>query len=208
MKPIDKISNLLAKAFHPIFLVFYLSIVNIFINQARPMIQRLEIAGVFFVLTALLPILFVYFYNKGDMYLTDQKKRSLPLLVTTILYGLCFFFQYFSDNYIIFAMLLNFIIGLLALWLINFFYKISLHGAGVGIIIVYLLFFSYGRIAKADYTSLVSVAICAALLILVLRQRIVSGAHTPNEVVWGFFLGASSVLLTAWLVTIYLFGLS
>jgi hypothetical protein len=81
MTAMRKIGDVLAIIFHPVFFAFYGYLLLIaFIDFAF-------VPGLVVILmgTVIIPITFVYALTK-DIYLTDEKKRALPLFITALSY--------------------------------------------------------------------------------------------------------------------------
>ncbi len=205
---INKAGKILAVIYHPIFYIWYLTLVI----YLKPIIESnstflvdtelLAFNGLVFLFTVLIPVLSVYFLTH-DLNLSDRKKRSLPIGITITSYIVCFFalkelFKGDDEIMPIFVIFLAVtIIGLGSLWLINLFYKISMHGMGIGVITPILIMGIFN-----DKSLSHVIVFCTLLIfaILVLIQRVTSKSHTISEVVSGFVLGSATVFTIAKLI--------
>jgi len=173
-----------------------------------------------FLLTVFFPVLFALIYAK-DPFLNNLKKRPYSILFTLICYAsLCFiiFFALFyasaftfifrckpmEENnaitmYLSFRLLIYLIPGLVVLFILSFWYKISLHANGIGFL--FALPFMPGPqwliwyLSFSHTISIISVIGIVLSCIILLWQRVASGAHTFWQVFWGFCCGFGITIL-------------
>jgi hypothetical protein len=176
--------NLIAKIFHPVFLFLYLLLIY-YVIYGNGISLPLFLLSLLF--TIALPIAFIYF-TTDDIYLNDRKKRVLPLLITVSLYFVFYWVSgFFSIPYFLKLYLLSLSIGLFFLILINFNFKISLHGSGIGSFLPFVIFLAFQSGFGLQFWLLSGFSLFAAYLVL--RQRLISNSHTLAEVISGFLLG-------------------
>lgn len=181
---VGKTGNIIAKIFHPVFLFLYLLLIYYVIYRNRISLPLFLLSLVF---TIALPIAFIYF-TTDDIYLNDRKKRPIPLLATAALYFAFYWVSGFFDiPYFLNLYLLSLSIGLFFLFLINFKFKISLHGSGIGSFLPFVIFLASQSGFSAQFWVLSGFSLLAAYLVL--RQRLISNSHTFSEVICGFLLG-------------------
>jgi hypothetical protein len=190
MSMLNNISNVLAKVLHPVFLLFY----TVFICELLQFtIASIGLIGVTLGMTVLLPILFIYFYNQGDLYLQERSKRIIPLLFTGLCYLACYIIEkYALDNSGYGLIIISFGIGLILLGIISRWYKISLHAGGYGIEFIFLLLITalYNLFGTKNLLLPISLDVIAAILFFfILRQRYISGAHKLGEIISGLLFG-------------------
>jgi membrane-associated phospholipid phosphatase len=151
---------------------------------------------VFFVFTFVAPsitVLMVYF--RGGMktlMMEKREERYIPAIMTN-LYGvsLCYLlYQKISPEYPGYAQIISLAAGALITvflcTLITFKWKISLHGAGMGI----LSGFCFALFTRVDYTAAIPVFFTITLLTgLVLSARMYLKAHSLAQLFAGFGLG-------------------
>lgn len=194
-EPTEKPGNIIAKIFHPVFLFFYLLILYFLLNteEQTDLNWLLFVAAIVF--TILLPVAFIYF-TTDDIYLNDRKKRALPLFVTASLYFTFYWVSgFFSIPYLLKLYLLSLSIGLFFLFLINFKFKISLHGSGIGSFLPFFIFLAFQYGSGPQFWVLSGFSLFVTYLVL--RQRLISNSHSIAEVASGFLLGliTSSAIL-------------
>lgn len=190
---LNKISDVLAKIFHPVFMVFYIALPSVLMDSGDLKVSKLNIIAIVFVGTILLPILFTYIYTHGNLFIEDRKKRTIPLLATIFSYILTLIIVFFfAKNSIINYFFAIFITGLILVLLINFKFKISMHASAYGSTLAILLtIITVANIFGSIYHLLILLFLTITIIALVLRQRYISGAHTIVEIVSGFLLGLS-----------------
>jgi hypothetical protein len=226
-----KFGGILAYVLHPCFLFFYFFVLLYFSSGIYPgYAQFWQNILIVLALTVLLPASFPFFYAR-DGFLKDRKKRPLTLFFTLICYIGCFIWLTFkipvpdlngngwnvygpghndiSDlysgvfiiHYMALFILFMLISGLILLFMVSFWFKISLHANGVGFILAmfigpYLMSVIINLHNEAVYI-INSVSILSMLKILVvlifcfilLWQRVASGSHARKEVFWGLGTG-------------------
>ncbi len=212
--------GVLAIVLHPVFMFFYCFLFLVFSEKALSNLREgndfWKMSGIIFFLTVLLPGLFPVFYAR-DAFLFNRQKRPLTLFFTLVCYGLCLLWILMSftnisslsqnqsqvinllNSRILIKLLIYLIVGLFALGIISFWYKISLHANGVGFLLalpfmpglpwmVWIINFNH----FLSLSAILVVLLCCGIL---LWQRISSGAHTLLEVVSGFAAGFGITIL-------------
>lgn len=116
----------------------------------------------------------------------SQKERILPLFLAVISYGILYYFIRKSNlPFIIDRMVLGGVMSVALCFIITFFWKISLHMAGVGALLGMLIAVSYRiGIDLADYVIIVS--LCAGLTGF---ARLQTSSHSSLQVYAGFLAG-------------------
>jgi len=186
--------------FHPVFvnllslltLIFLCPILSFAIT---PQAKLYYIVFVF-VTTGIIPILFILLYTWlgriQSILLDVQHERNIPYLITASLY---------LFNYYIFSktgappFIIAYVIGcacvVVAVAIINHFYKISAHGASLGALTGILLAISSAAII--DMRLLLAFVIVISGLTL--SARLFLAAHTLPQVLLGWILGLSIMYL-------------
>jgi membrane-associated phospholipid phosphatase len=123
--------------------------------------------------------------------LSERKERNIPMIITTILYAttsyMIFRFPvpFFLKTFIFSAFMLS-----LAVTVINFRWMISVHAAGAGALIAYILILCFRLYAPLEGYLLLSLIAGG----LVLSSRLLLKVHSPRQVWYGFFLGFTGIL--------------
>lgn len=195
----NKIAFAISAIFHPIFMPLY-SIVMLFnfdfyIAHILTPQAKWTIIGLLFTLTIVTPIFLIYMYQRFgiiESYRLDKREdRPLPFLTIGSLYYVAFYLlKNINLPAIIYLVLLSATILVLIAFVINFFWKISVHMLSVGSIVGMLISFSIA------YQINILLIILIAILIsgIVGWARLTMNAHTNLQVYTGFFLGLTFML--------------
>ena len=219
-----KLGGILAVVLHPVFLFFYcFLVVHFAVYNSSLGIHFFEVFGIIFGLTVLLPAGFSLLYAK-DPFLKDRRKRPLTILFTLFCYATCFlwlrsflheilaFGHWYEEANSLLFLLGQLIVGMLIVFYINFWFKISMHANGVGFIITWMvliaIFISVGSLDpdsefNISLACLIIPGLISLLCVLLLWQRVASKAHTIREVLYGLFFGFIITFLSCLL---FLFG--
>jgi hypothetical protein len=134
----------------------------------------------------------IYVKNLDNINIDDKRQRLIPLFFTAVcFYGGYFIVSRFSHSMLINAFLLSGTLIVSCLFLISFFWKISMHMAGIGgltgLIIVLSIFY------KIDMAIILSTAILITGFIA--TSRLALSAHSIIEILAGYFLGLIIVMI-------------
>ena len=156
------------------------------------------------VITLVIPILLlVFMWKKGQidsLHINDAKQRTTPYIYTLICYGFWAYFLRVTLQLPIFLLLvaIGSMFALLAVTIINHWWKISAHLTGIGGLLGGICSFAL------SYSVLPFWLIIIVLLIalMLMYARLYLNAHTPMQVVCGFLLGLLSTFIPT-LIMIY-----
>ncbi len=195
-----KLAHAFSYTFHPllmtsvaVFVLFnsghYLSVVNAGIRDT--------IFSIFFILTFLLPALFIpvlyYFRLISKLEIDLRKERLLPLISTTVIYSLAYYFmQRISMPPILLKIIFSSIVVLLVCTVATFFWKISLHSAGLGGL--------FGFVIYIGINNNLNVLLVGFIIILVSgfvgSSRLYLTRHNQWQIYGGYLAGVIAVYLT------------
>lgn len=180
--------------FHPVFVNLYglsaLILLSPYLSLGLTRNAQLFYVGFIFVTAGLLPIIAVLIMRllgKVQSVLLDvQDERNIPYLITASIY---LFDYYFLSKMHTPSLLRAYVLAcaciVVAVVVINHFYKISVHGASLGALIAIIL-----TVAQAPVFDLRYVLIIAFVLTgITLSARLFLHAHTLWQVVSGWSLG-------------------
>ncbi|MBC7921397.1 MAG: hypothetical protein H7Z75_09950 [Ferruginibacter sp.] len=200
-----RLAHLLSALFHPLLMptmlyavIFYFSPVAV--GPLNNQFRLLMLAGIV-ITTFLIPALFIYILYQaeavGDLRLEDQRERTLPFLVTTVVYGtFTYFFYWKLDQLATISLVLGSITVAVALvTLINLFWKISAHSVGISGVVGSLVGIHY-KFADTDlfYPILLAIVLAGWLM----SARLSLNAHHPSQVLAGCLLGLGISFGTVW----------
>jgi hypothetical protein len=190
---LDSLAKILSVVFHPLLMLVYgLAIIfsaptlfGYLPVEIKKLLFLIILVNNVFLPISLLPI-FMHRNIISSWTINDRKERTIPLILTTLLYGATSFiiFRYqipfFLKSYIFSAFFLSLIITVINLW-----WKISLHSVGAGALMGIVLILSFRMHAPLlDYLILVIV-----IGGLVLSSRLRLNYHNPSQVWLGFLSG-------------------
>jgi len=190
---LDSLAKILSVVFHPLLMLVYgLAIIfsaptlfGYLPVEIKKLLFLIVLANNVFLPISLLPV-FMQRNIISSWTISDRKERTIPLILTTLLYGATSFiiFRYqipfFLKSYIFSAFFLSLIVTVINLW-----WKISLHSVGAGALMGIVLILSFRMHAPlVDYLILVIV-----IGGLVLSSRLRLNYHNPSQVWLGFLSG-------------------
>jgi hypothetical protein len=197
-KVVKYIGNFISYIFHPLFIPTYFLlylIQNIPYEFAgiTPWQLQLRVFSVFW-LTAFFPAFSVFLLWKlkfsDSIYLRTKKERIIPYVITMFFYWWMYYLsRHFNDQplalkYFYFGIFIASAIGLI----INNFIKVSLHGIGVGGILMAVIL--AGIMYPIQNIFWVSIAI--GITSLVMSARMMVSNHTNKELWIGLMVGAAT----------------
>ena len=190
---LDSLAKILSVVFHPLLMLVYgLAIIfsaptlfGYLPVEIKKLLLLIVLVNNVFLPISLLPF-FMHRNIISSWTISDRKERTIPLILTTLLYGATSFiiFRYqipfFLKSYIFSAFFLSLIVTVINLW-----WKISLHSVGAGALTGIVLILSFRMHAPlVDYLILVIV-----IGGLVLSSRLRLNYHNPSQVWLGFLSG-------------------
>jgi hypothetical protein len=180
--------------FHPVFVNLFGLLAIVFLSPylslgLTPNAKFFYIAFMF-VTAGVLPILAVLvmrLLGKVQSVLLDvQDERNIPYLITASVY---LFDYYFLSRMHTPSMLRAYILAcaciVVAVVIINHFYKISVHGASLGALVAILLTLAQAPLFDLRYTLLLTFIFSG----ITLSARLFLHAHTFGQVISGWMLG-------------------
>jgi hypothetical protein len=200
----DKIARIISGIFHPLLMPVYgLTILfsaptlyNYIPFEIKKMVILIVIVNNVLLPFSLLPF-FIHSNLISSWSLNDRKDRVIPLIISTILYGITtyilfrFSLPHFLKSFILAAVLLS-----LTATALNFRWKISLHSIGAGYLLAMVLVLSFKM-----YTPLLWYIIpCIFAAGLVLSSRLQLNLHNAGEVWFSFLTGLAGFSVVAMLI--------
>jgi hypothetical protein len=190
---IDTPARILSVVFHPLLMLVY-GLAIIFSAPTLFGYLPVEVKKLLFLIVLVnnvfLPLSLLPFFMHRNIIsswtVNDRKERTIPLILTTVLYGATSFiiFRYqipfFLKSYIFSAFFLSLIVTVINLW-----WKISLHSVGAGALLGIVLILSF-RMHTPLVEYLILVIITGGLI---LSSRLKLNYHNPQQVWLGFLTG-------------------
>lgn len=189
----DRVAQVVSVIFHPLLIPVY-GLMIIFTAPALygylPMQVKKILLFIVVVDNVILPLMLIIYFRLRNMIsnwtIDDRKERIIPLITTSFFWLFSvyliyrFHIPFFIKSFIICSAGLAVIITI-----INFWYKISIHSAGAGVMTSLVLILSVKM--QLPLTVLLIVIILTSGLVM--SSRLWLKAHTDGEVWTGFLLG-------------------
>ncbi len=188
-------AQIISVLFHPIFIPVY---VTAFVLFVHPMLfagydegRKLRLLATVFVNLTLLPAVTVFLSWRlgfiGGIQLKTQRDRIIPLAAAMIFYFWCWFVlrnfieipEIFRD--FLFGSFLTIIAG----WLANIAYKVSLHTLAAGGMVAFMFILLYSIEDGAAWYFAVAILVAG----LICTSRMLVSAHSPFEIYSGLVIG-------------------
>ena len=193
------IAQFLSAIFHPLlmplfglFLLFNSGIFMFYI----PIEVKHSIYVTIFLSTIVLPIILVpflrFFRLINNIFMEERRERIFPLMLVSILYFFTYYwFKHFAFSTAIQSFMLSITIISLMLFAISFFWKISMHMAGIGGLTGLIFLISF----HLNTNFIIPVIIVLFISGILGTARLILGSHTASQVYYGYFLGLVMVLI-------------
>ncbi|NLA48227.1 MAG: hypothetical protein GX876_02060 [Bacteroidales bacterium] len=195
----DRLAQLVSVLFHPLLIPVY-GLMIIFTCPALygylPFQVKKIILFIVIINNVLIPLMMITYFRFRNLISTwtieDRRERILPLVATTMFYAFTVYLIYrlhiplFIKSYIICSAAL-----VLAVTIINFWFRISLHATGCGAVTALVMVLSIRM--QIPLTWLVVIVILVSGLVM--SSRLWLRAHTSSEIWAGFLLGSAGSLL-------------
>ena len=192
---IKGIAHLLSWTFHPLFIPLY---VTIFLSYIHPyaLVALSERGKIFklifvFVNTALFPGMAVFLMWRlkftQSIFLRTQKERIIPYAAAMVFY---FWAWYVSRNLqssekVFTSFLFGSFLTVIAAWMANIYFKISMHAMAIGGMAFFIIWVSF----SGDGTSGLYPSIVLLIAGMVCTSRMIVSDHRPVEIYAGISIG-------------------
>ena len=187
------LAHFFSTLFHPLLMVTYSVLITLnftYLSRVYP-IEKLLLVGGAFLFSSFLPALviavMVWLKWISDYEVDKKEERLIPYLVTivSLVFTLCFFIAMWAPYWLL-GMVAGAIVALCIGMLINFYWKISAHGIGIGGLSG-LLFAIAPNLNVTFALPLFTGSIIAAGLVG--TARLILRRHTLGQVLGGFLIG-------------------
>jgi len=198
----DSPAKIISVIFHPLFIPVY-GMAIIFSSPTLfgylPSDVKRLLLLIVLINNVLLPFSLLPFFKYRNVIsswsLEERKERNFPLILTTLLYSAT---SYIIFNFPVPAFLKSFILGLffvsLTITIVNFWWKISIHAVGVGVLTALIIVLSLKMYSPMMWYLILIVIITG----LVLSSRLCLNVHNPLQTWLGFLTGLLGFGLYIW----------
>ncbi|MEI7491498.1 MAG: hypothetical protein WCK92_08875 [Bacteroidota bacterium] len=194
----NSLARIISGLFHPVLMPFFTLILMLqthsFFMGLLPLKEILILMGSVLLTTVVCPFLMIFFLFRvkllSSLLMEKREERIMPLLSIGVFYYLT---HYLLKGISLSVLFSYFMLGATLLIIIclfvNFFFKISLHMAGIGGVTGFWIGISIRQ--GTPHEILIS---CLLLLCGLLGYaRLADGSHSPKEVYTGLILGAGTL---------------
>ena len=197
-----KFAKIISYFFHPLIMPTYAFIVlfnlKAYFSLVIPYEGKMRIVLLIFIVTFVFPTMVILFFRSRNMikslYQLSRQERKFPYVTTIVFYV---FAYYLLKNVQISPIFHYFIFGATVIsilaFLINFFWKISIHMIAIGGLIGMLLGLSFTGIIGEPIFLILSIFMSGFIGFARLQLK----AHTPAQVYSGFLLGVFGMIYLA-----------
>ena len=200
----DRLAQLVSVLFHPLLIPVY-GLMIIFTCPALygylPFQVKKIILFIVIINNVLIPLMMISYFRFRNLIsswtIEDRRERIFPLVTTTMFYAFTVYLIYrlhiplFIKSYIICSAVL-----VLAVTIINFRIRISLHATGCGAVTALVMVLSVRMQIPLTWLLVIVILVSG----LVMSSRLWLRAHMSTEIWAGFFLGSVGSLLYLGLV--------
>lgn len=204
--PLKLAARLLSYVFHPLFIPVYVSAYLIYVYPYSFAALQPEQKGLrfisLFIITCFFPAVTVFLLWRlkfaESIMLRTQKERIIPYVACIIYYWWAFYVSRTLPGspgiltYFLLGLFLSVSVALMA----NNYFKISMHGLGVGGAVAYFILLSS---VSTEHIGQ-ALALVTVLGGMVCTARLIISDHHPMEVYSGVFVGAICQLVGFWVV--------
>jgi len=189
------VARIVSGLLHPVLMPFFTLILMLqshaFFTGILPLGEILVLMASVLLTTVFCPFLTIYFLYRTklvtSLFMEKREERILPLLATGVFYYLTYYLLKGISLSVLFSyFMLGSTLLIIICMLINFFFKISLHMAGIGGVTGFWL----GLNIRQGTSHEIFLSFLFLLCGLLGYARLEEGQHTPKEVYTGLFLGA------------------
>ena len=198
----DRLAQIISGVFHPLLMPFY-GLLIIFNAPALYGYLPLQVKRIMFFIilveNILIPVMLITYLKFRNIITTwtmdSRKERIMPLIMTSFFYVFTVYLTYrFHIPFFIKSFIICLAVLAVAVTIISFWYKISIHATGAGALTALVLVLSLRM--QAPLAWLMIIVILASGLVM--SSRLWLGSHTPGEVWSGFLLGILGSGLCLW----------
>jgi hypothetical protein len=204
--PLKLAGRLISYVFHPLFIPVYISAYLIYLHPytfaaLQPEQKFIRLISLF-VITCFFPAVTVFLLWRlkfaGSIFLRTQKERIIPYIASIIYYWWAFYVSRTlpGSPLILTFFLLGLFLSVSAALMANNYFKISMHGLGVGGAMAY--FILLGMVTTEPMGAII--AIVTLITGVVCTARLIVSDHHPMEVYLGLILGALCQMIGYWVI--------
>lgn len=185
------LSKILSYLFHPLLMTTWFTLLLLYTNPfSFAGLASGVVIAVVFINTFMFPAISILLMRKlgfiEDLEMPDHKQRIIPLVASIIFYVWAYLAtRKLNFPYMMGVFMMGVLVSLFASFVINVFYKVSLHMVGVSGVLTAIMLLVFVSPSDLSYYFLAMILLTGA----VASARLYLGAHTIKEVYVGFLVG-------------------
>jgi len=185
------LSKILSYLFHPLLMTTWFTLLLLYTNPfSFAGLSSGIVIAVVFINTFMFPAISILLMRKlgfiEDLEMPDHKQRIIPLVASIIFYVWAYLAtRKINFPYMMGVFMMGVLVSLFASFVINVFYKVSLHMVGVSGALTAIMLLVFVSPSDLSYYFLAMILLTGA----VASARLYLGAHTMKEVYVGFLVG-------------------
>ena len=185
------LSKILSYLFHPLLMTTWFTFLLLHTNPfSFAGLASGVVIAVVFINTFMFPAISILLMRKlgfiEDLEMPDHKQRIIPLVASIIFYVWAYLAtRKLNFPYMMGVFMMGVLVSLFASFVINVFYKVSLHMVGVSGVLTAIMLLVFVSPSDLSYYFLAMILLTGA----VASARLYLGAHTIKEVYVGFLVG-------------------
>ena len=195
-----RIAKIISYIFHPLFMptlgIFILLNLETYLKYTIVPSGKIAIYSIVFINTGIVPAILAFFQYRfkfiKTLQMESKEERIFPFLATIFFYFFCFYIL--KKNNLpapVYMLMFGAAVLVSVVFLINFFWKISVHATGAGGIIGML----WGISQKLNLEIMPVIFLFILFGGFIGFARLKLNAHNPSQIYAGFLLGFFSLLL-------------
>lgn len=185
------LSKIISYVFHPLLMTTWFVLLLLYTNPfSFAGLSSGIVIAVVFINTFMFPAVAILLMRKldfiEDLEMPDHKERIIPLVATIIFYVWAYLAtRKINFPYMMGVFMIGTLVSLFASFVINVFYKISLHTVGVSGMLTAMMLLVFISPSDMSYYFLGMIVLTGAIA----TARLYLKAHTMKEVYAGFLVG-------------------
>jgi len=199
----EKVAKIISYIFHPLLMTTFIFTLLLYFFPNMVYSIRNEFRWQFiiavFLITFIIPGISSLMLKRtgyvSSLQMPDRAERKWPFIFTIFIYIIdsFFFYKTFQQDsfFVLIIALVTF--NMIVLAIISLWWKISIHGAGVGGLLIFYLVCSFLSHSPLNLFLLIAIIMISGA---VMSARLLLNSHTLSQVVVGFCVGLSTGLLS------------
>ncbi len=197
---LTKLSKVISYILHPFLLPSFMAVILLFghtVMAVIPINIKLYFVAMTFLITLIIPALIISLMNTlhiiPNLSLNEREHRVIPLILAGICYTICYMiFKQVGLAFLLNKILLTALMCIGIAFIVNMFWKISLHMTAIGGMTGILTILNFSGFATVPYILLIFIILSGLLG----SARLYLGSHNILQIGTGFLAGFTVSIIT------------